>query len=230
MESNSSSQKTPSLPGTIGFIGAGHIGSNLARLAVRHGFNVVLSNSRGPESLAGLVAELGSRARAAESADAAAEGDVVVVSIPLKNYRDVPAAPLAGKLVIDTNNYYPHRDGHISALDEETTTVAELLQDQLPDANVVKAFNTVYFEHLALHSTARGHNGRRVVPIAGNDAEAKRAAAALIDELGFDVLDAGPLSESWRFQRDTPAYSEPFFDADRLGEALSAARRYADTA
>src|SRR5262245_1224720 len=113
---------------TIGFIGAGHIGSQLARLAVSHGYTVVMSNSRGPETLSSLVAELGPKARAATPAEAAKAADIVVVSIPLKNYRSVPVAPLAGKVVIDTENYYPQRDGHIPELDNETTTSAELLQ------------------------------------------------------------------------------------------------------
>src|SRR5262245_50830904 len=117
---------------TIGLIGAGHIGSQLARLAVKHGDRVVVSNSRGPETLASLVAELGPNARAATPADAAAAGDIVVVTIPLKDYRSVPVAPLAGKIVIDTNNYYPQRDGQIPELDNESTTTSELLQAHLP--------------------------------------------------------------------------------------------------
>src|SRR4051794_23274462 len=116
---------------TIGFIGAGHIGSQVARLAVQAGHDVVVSNSRGPETLAALVSELGPKARAGTVDEAARAGDIVVVTIPLKNYRSVPAAPLAGKIVIDTNNYYPQRDGHIPELDDESTTTAELLQAHL---------------------------------------------------------------------------------------------------
>src|SRR5215210_47376 len=133
---------------TIGVIGAGHIGSQVARLAVASGYDVVISNSRGPETLAALIAELGSRARAATPAEAAAAGDLVVVSIPLKHYRDVPREPLAGKIVIDTNNYYPERDGHIPELDSESTTTAELLQAHLPKSKVVKAFNHIYAAQL----------------------------------------------------------------------------------
>ena len=107
---------------TIGFIGAGHIGSQVARLAVASGYNVVISNSRRPETLSALVAELGPRARAATATEAAEAGDMVVVSIPLKNYKSVPVEPLRGKIVIDTNNYYPQRDGHIAELDDESTT------------------------------------------------------------------------------------------------------------
>ena len=125
---------------TIGLIGAGQIGSQLARLAVAHGYNVVISNSRGPETLTPLVAELGPRARAATAVDAAKAGDIVVVTIPLKNYPTVPVEHLAGKIVIDTNNYYPQRDGHIAELDNESTTTSELLQAHLPRSKVVKAF------------------------------------------------------------------------------------------
>src|SRR5262249_11447295 len=110
---------------TIGLIGAGHIGSQLARLAVANGYNVVISNSRGPETLSALVEELGPRACAATAVDAAKAGDIVVVTIPLKNYREVPVEPLAGKVVIDTNNYYPERDGQIAELDNESTTTSE---------------------------------------------------------------------------------------------------------
>jgi len=134
---------------TIGFIGAGRIGSQLARLAVASGHDVVVSNSRGPETLAALVAELGPKARAATSLEAARAGDIVVVTIPLKNIAAVPAAPLANKIVIDTDNYYPQRDGHIKELDDETTTTAELLQRHLPTSKVVKAFNHIYAGPLA---------------------------------------------------------------------------------
>src|SRR5271165_593001 len=126
---------------TIGLIGAGHIGSQVARLAVTNGYDVVISNSRGPETLAALVSELGPRARAGTAVDAAQAGDIVVVTVPLKNYRAVPVEPLAGKIVIETNNYYPQRDGHIAELDNESTTTSELLQAHLPTSRVVKGFN-----------------------------------------------------------------------------------------
>ena len=133
---------------TIGLIGAGHIGSQVARLAVAHGYDVAISNSRGPESLKDLVSELGPRARAVTVLEAATAGDVVVVTIPLKNYRSVPVEPLVGKIVIDTNNYYPQRDGQIPELDNESTTTAELLQAHLPTSKVVKAFNHIYASQL----------------------------------------------------------------------------------
>src|SRR5205807_8565079 len=170
---------------TIGLIGAGHIGSQVARLAVAHGHQVVISNSRGPETLAGLVAELGPNARAATTVDAAKAGDIVVVTVPLKNYRSVPAAPLAGKIVIDTNNYYPDRDGHIPELDNESTTTAELLQAHLPTSKVVKAFNHIYAAHLTTDGKPAGTTNRRALVIAGDDQTAKATVAHLIDQFGF---------------------------------------------
>jgi 8-hydroxy-5-deazaflavin:NADPH oxidoreductase len=210
---------------TIGFIGSGHIGSQLGRLAVTNGHDVVMSNSRGPETLAGLVKELGPRARAGTPIDAARAGDMVVVTVPLKNYRAVPAEPLAGKIVIDTNNYYPQRDGHIPELDDESTTTAELLQAHLPKSKVVKAFNHIYAADLTAHGMPRGSSGRRALVIAGDDPQAKAEVTRLIDQFGFDVVDAGPLAEGWRIQRDTPGYG-PRRTAEELRRDLAAAKRY----
>ena len=213
---------------TIGLIGAGHIGSQLARLAVKSGYDVVISNSRGPETLSALVAELGPRARAATPAEAAKAGDIVVVTIPLKNYRSVPVAPLAGKIVIDTNNFYPQRDGQIPELDNETTTTAELLQSHLPQSKVVKAFNHIYAAQLTTDGLPAGAKNRRALVIAGNDREAKASVTHLLDQFGFDTVDAGPLSEGWRIQRDTPGYG-PRRTAEELRKDLAAAKRYAES-
>jgi 8-hydroxy-5-deazaflavin:NADPH oxidoreductase len=212
---------------TIGLIGAGHIGSQIARLAVAHGYSVVISNSRGPETLAPLVAELGPNARAATPAEAGQAGDIVVVTVPLKNYRQVPVAPLAGKVVIDTNNYYPQRDGHIPELDNESTTTSELLQAHLPASKVVKAFNHIYAAQLTTDGLPAGAKTRRALVIAGDDAAAKAAVAGLLDQFGFDTVDAGPLKEGWRIQRDTPGYG-PRRTADELRKDLAAAKRYAE--
>jgi predicted dinucleotide-binding enzyme len=212
---------------TIGFIGAGHIGSQVARLAIAHGYHVVISNSRGPDTLAGLAAELGANARAASAADAARAGDIVVVTVPLKNYRQVPVEPLAGKIVIDTNNYYPQRDGHIPELDNESTTTSELLQAHLPTSKVVKAFNHIYAAQLTTDGRPAGSPDRRALVIAGDDRDAKAAVSALLDQFGFDTVDAGPLKEGWRIQRDTPGYG-PRRTAQELRLDLAAARRYAD--
>lgn len=191
---------------TIGFIGSGNIGGTLARLAVDAGHDVVLSNSRGPETLADLVEQLGHHARAATSIEAAAAGDIVVVTVPLKAYSAVPVEPLRGKVVIDTNNYYPERDGHIDVLDDESTTVSELLQDHLPESHVVKAFNNIFFEHLRDLSRPSGDPERSVLAIAGDDDAAKTVATEFLDSIGYDAYDVGPLSEGWRYQRDTVAY------------------------
>ncbi|ROP64062.1 hypothetical protein EDF19_3007 [Curtobacterium sp. PhB115] len=209
---------------TIGIIGAGNIGSQLARLAVQHGHQVVIANSRGPETLTDLVAELGDGARAATRDEAAAAGELVVVTVPLAAIETIPVEPLVGKVVIDTNNYYWERDGHIAALDDESTTTAELLQDHLPGARVVKAFNHIGAADLTGHATPAGTPDRRALVVAGDDAEAKQVVTDLIDEFGFDVVDAGPLAEGWRIQRDTPGYG-PRLTSDELREALSAATR-----
>ena len=223
---------------TIGLIGSGNIGSTLARLAVDAGYDVVLSNSRGPETLGDLVGELGARARAATAAEAAEAGDLVVVTVPLKAYQEVPILPLAGKVVIDTNNYYPERDGHIAALDSEQTTTSELLQAHLPASSVVKAFNNIYFKHLLTLARPAGASDRSALAIAGDDDGAKQAASEFLDRIGYDAHDVGPLAEGWRFQRDTaayaPVYSGASFEdarpagAERLQELLAQSKRYAE--
>ncbi|MEV0039558.1 NAD(P)-binding domain-containing protein [Streptomyces sp. NPDC050804] len=195
---------------TLGLIGSGHIGGTLARLAVAAGLDVVLSNSRGPETLAGLVAELGPRARAATPAEAAEAGDWVVVSVPLKHYREVPVVPVAHKVVLDTNNYYPGRDGRIPELDARKDTSSGLLQEHLPESKVVKAFNNIFFKHLASLARPTGAPDRTALPIAGDDPEAKASATRLLDLLGYDVVDVGPLAESWRFEPGTPVYGKPY--------------------
>jgi 8-hydroxy-5-deazaflavin:NADPH oxidoreductase len=212
---------------TIGIIGAGHIGSQVARLAIANGYNVVISNSRGPETLSALITELGPKARAATAAEAAKAGEIVVVSVPLKNYRSVPVEPLAGKIVIDTNNYYPERDGHIRELDNESTTTSELLQAHLPASKVVKAFNHIYAAELTTHGQPGGTPNRRALVIAGDDAAAKTTVTRLLDQFGFDTVDAGPLREGWRIQRDTPGYG-PRRTAEELRKDLAAAKRYAE--
>jgi predicted dinucleotide-binding enzyme len=209
---------------TLGLIGAGHIGSQLARLAVKNGYDVVISNSRGPQTLADLVRELGPHARAATSEEAAKAGDMVVVTIPLKNLGDVPVLPLAGKIVIDTLNYYPQRDGQLADLDDEKTTTSELVQAHLPASKVVKAFNHIYAAELTTHGQPAGSPDRRALAIAGNDARAKTEVAALLDQWGFDTVDVGPLSESWRIQRDTPGYG-PRRTTEALRKDLAAATR-----
>ena len=205
----------------IGLIGAGHIGGTLARLAVAHGHDVLVSNSRGPQTLRDLVDELGEHASAGTVQEAGTFGDLVVVSIPLKNYRQVPVEELAGKVVVDTNNYYPQRDGQIPELDEDSTTSSELLAAHLPTSRVVKAFNSIPSGDLGSQGEPAGTPGRRALPIAGDDPEAKAVVRVLIDEFGFDVVDVGPLPEGRRFQQDEPAYRHRF-DVAGLRTALDA--------
>jgi predicted dinucleotide-binding enzyme len=194
----------------IGFIGSGQIGSTVARLAVAADYDVVLSNSRGPETLNELVKDLGPRARAATSAEAAAVGDLVVVSIPFKAYREVPVEPLAGKTVIDTNNYYPQRDGRYPELDNESTSAVELLQKHLPTSRLVKVFNNIFFGHLATLNRPAGAADRSALAIAGDDVAAKAEVTAFLDRIGYDTVDAGALVEERRFRPASAAYGVPY--------------------
>jgi 8-hydroxy-5-deazaflavin:NADPH oxidoreductase len=207
---------------TIGLIGSGNIGQAIAKQAIAHGHEVVLSNSRGPETLADLVTELGPRARAATADEAASAGEIVVVTIPFKNYPQVPVEPLVGKVVIDTNNYYFERDGHFADVENGQTTASGKLAEHLVGAKVVKAFNSIRAAEIGDDATPPGTPNRRALPIAGDDADAKQVVHELIEQFGFDVVDAGPLAEGRRFDRDQPAYGAPL-DADELRVALAAA-------
>jgi 8-hydroxy-5-deazaflavin:NADPH oxidoreductase len=220
---------------TVGFVGSGSIGGTVARLAVAAGYDVVLSNSRGPETLAGLVSELGPQARAATPAEAAAAADVVVVSVPFHAHRQLPVKQLAGKVVLDADNYYPQRDGHVAELDEGRLTSAELEQRHLGTARVVKVFNTIGFRHLQSLPRPAGAADRTALTIAGDDAAAKRTARAFLDAIGYDAVDVGPLAESWRMQPGQPAVGPPYgsfedpagtpASADKIRAAVAEAKR-----
>ena len=214
---------------TIGIIGAGHIGSQVARAAIANGYEVVLSNSRGPETLAGLVGELGEHARAATAADAAASGDVVVVTVPFKAYASIPVEPLAGKIVIDTNNYYWERDGHVPALDEGRATVTGMLQAHLPDSRVAKGFNHITAADITTDGKPAGSPDRRALATASDFDDAARFVTDLYDQFGFDTVNIGPLAESWRVERDQPAYVVPQ-TRDELVANLAKAQRQAAAA
>jgi len=191
---------------TYGIIGAGNIGSQVARALVALGHDVVIANSRGPETLEALVAELGPRARAATAHDAAEAAEVAVVTVPLHALREVPVEPLAGKIVLDTNNYYFERDGHIDALDRGEATTSGLLQEHLPTSRVVKAFNHITAPDITTTGAPAGTADRRALATSSNFPEAVEHVTALYDALGFDTVDVSPLSESWRVERDRPAY------------------------
>jgi len=191
---------------TLGIIGSGKIGSNVARAVIAIGYDVVLSNSRGPETLADLVAVLGPKARAATVEEAAAAGDLVLVAIPFSNYPSVPAEPLAGKIVLDANNYYFERDGHFPAVDDGEATSTGLLQSHLSESKVVKVFNQILAPDIPVDGRPAGSADRRALAIASDFPEAVATVTELLDELGYDAVSAGPLAESWRFERDRPAY------------------------
>ena len=213
------------MPGmtTIGLIGSGMIGGTVARLAVAAGHHVVLSNSRGPQTLAGLAAELGPLARAGTTAEAAGAGDIAIVSIPLKAVPAVPDGPLAGKPVIDTGNYYPERDGQIPALDRSELTGSEYLQRHIPDARVVKAFNNIFFKHLQSLARPAGSPDRSYLPIAGDDATAKQQVTEFLDSIGYGTVDVGTLSESWR-QGPAPRSTAPRTGLSRTRRGTRPAR------
>ncbi|WP_157251445.1 NADPH-dependent F420 reductase [Nonomuraea typhae] len=194
----------------LGLIGSGMIGSAVARLAVAAGHEVILSNSRGPETLAGLVADLGGRAHAGTPAAAARAADLIVAAVPLSAFAHLPADALTGKTVLDTANYYPERDGSLAELDSGELTSSELLQRHLPGSRVVKAFNTITPHQLGTLARPAGAPDRSALPIAGDDPDAKAAATRLLDALGYDAVDIGALADGWRSEPDTPLYIRPY--------------------
>ena len=191
---------------TFGIIGAGHIGSQVARAVLGLGHDVVIANSRGPETLSDLIAELGPHARAATAEDAAAAAEVAVVTVPLRAISEVPVQPLAGKIVLDTCNYSWERDGHIPALDEGETTTSGMVQQHLPTAKVVKAFNSIAAAQITTDGTPPGTPDRRALATSSDYPEAVQFVTDLYDALGFDTVDVSPLSESWRIERGRPAH------------------------
>ncbi|WP_106396512.1 NADPH-dependent F420 reductase [Actinocorallia populi] len=211
---------------TIGIIGAGEVGSQLARAAVAHGYRVVIANSRGPETLSYLVDELGPSARAATAADAAEAGDFVIIAAPLKPANDMPVEQLAGKTVLDTNNYMPWRDGRFEAIDSGEKTVHELRQEQLPASKVAKAFTHIQAPRLFLSARAPGTPDRHALSVSSDHPEAVELVTRLYDEFGFDTVDNSPLSESWRSGPGQPAWlAHAHQTRERLAANLAAARR-----
>jgi predicted dinucleotide-binding enzyme len=193
---------------TIGFIGSGQMGARVAKLAADAGYDVVMSNSRDPETLRGLVHDLGSRARAATVAEAAQAAQMAFISLPVSAYSTVPAHALAGKTVIDASTYFPQRDGPIDELDNGSITGCELLQRHIAQAHVVKAMNSIDSGHLVQLPRAAGAPDRSALPMAGDDASAKAEVAAFLNAIGFDAVDDGPLAEGWRQDPGSPAYGD----------------------
>jgi predicted dinucleotide-binding enzyme len=208
----------------IGIIGAGMIGETLARRLRQLGHQVAIANSRGPETLRGLASEIGATGVTAH--EAARSGDVVVITIPERAVSDLPRDLLAGVpaevVVIDTGNYYPTRDGRIPAIEQgqpESAWVAEQI-----GRPVIKAFNNIYFNSLLENGRPTGTPDRIALPVAGDPVEARAKVLRLVDELGFDPVDAGGIEESWRQQPGTPCYTQDY-NAVRLKAALAEAAR-----
>jgi 8-hydroxy-5-deazaflavin:NADPH oxidoreductase len=192
---------------TIGIIGSGNVGSNIAKAAIASGYDVVLSNSGRPETLAGLVRDLGpAHAKAATPAEAATLGDFAVVAIPLAAVEQVPVEPLAGKVVIAMINYFPERLGHVAAIDNGTTTAPGVLQAHLPTSRVVRAFSMINAADMSGDGHPEGDPRRRALALAGDDPDAKQLVARLYNQFGFDAVDIGGLAESWRLDAGQPAF------------------------
>ncbi|MDT5299193.1 MAG: 8-hydroxy-5-deazaflavin:NADPH oxidoreductase, partial [Mycobacterium sp.] len=200
-------QLTKGIDMQVGIIGAGSVGSAVAAVATRQGHDVMVSNARGPDTLSSFVDPIG--CKAGTPAEAAVFGDIVLLAIPLKAYHTVPVAQLEGRIVLDATNYHPERDGHIDELDRDEITTSELLGRHLPKSTIIKAFNAITAADIESDGLPSGWPGRRALPIAGDDDVAKKVVAELLDELGYDTVDAGPLVEGRRFQKDTPAYCIP---------------------
>ncbi|XUL86019.1 NADPH-dependent F420 reductase [Streptomyces galilaeus] len=198
------------MPEILGLIGSGNIGAAVARLAVAAGLDVVLSNSRGPGTLADLVAELGPRARAATPDEAARAGDLVVAAVPLRHYEQLPAQALAGRTVIDTTVYYPYRDGRMEELEEGKLTSSQLVQRHLAGSRVVKTFTNLDFRRLFTLARPAGAADRSALAVAGDDSEAKARVTGLLDAIGYDAVDLGNLADSWRIGPNTPIHVHPY--------------------
>jgi 8-hydroxy-5-deazaflavin:NADPH oxidoreductase len=204
----------------IGVIGAGKIGGTVAKRLVDAGHEVKIANSRGPDTLKDLAGDIGATAATAE--EAARDADLVIEAVPLKAFADLPGSALRGKVLVDAANYYPTRDGHLEELDDDAITSSALLQRDLPDARVVKALNTIFWEHLRDRGKPSGDPERLAIPIAGDDEQAKQTVSDLIDQIGFDPVDGGSLDDSRRQQPGTPVYGAPE-NAAKVAELLTQA-------
>lgn len=211
----------------IGIIGAGFVGRAVAKQAIKAGHQVMLSNSRGPQTLFSLKPMIGCETGTAT--EAAIFGEIVVIAVPLTAIGQLPVAELAGKAVIDAVNYYPERDGQVAELDQQTTTTSEYLAGFLPQSKITKAFNAIQMTDLETDGLPAGDPERRALPLAGDDKATKQIIISLYDAFGFDAVDAGALSEGWRFQRAMPSYCVRMTKAELEG-VLAQARRPAPVA
>ncbi|MBZ2194600.1 NADPH-dependent F420 reductase [Occultella gossypii] len=205
---------------TIGIIGAGEVGSQIARAAIASGYTVVIANSRGPQTLTRLTAGLGLSARAATAAQAAAAGDFAVIAVPLKLGNDMPVEELAGKIVLDTNNYMPARDGDFPVVDSGEKTVHELRQEQLPASKIVVAFTHIQAPSLLSFARPAGSPERLALAASSDHPEAVSLVTGLYDQFGYDTVDNGPLSETWRAGPGTPVWHRSLLGGQRRDELV----------
>jgi 8-hydroxy-5-deazaflavin:NADPH oxidoreductase len=213
---------------TIGVIGAGHIGRSFSTAAIERGYDIVISNAAGPETLRRLIADLGPKASAATAADAAAAGDFALLAIPLTGADSLPVEPLAGKIVLTTCNYFPQRDGQFADIDAGRVTVPGYLQARLPESKVVRVFNHIDAANIVTDGTPPGTPKRRALGYAGDDPEGKKLAAELYESFGFDAVDVGGLDDAWRLDVDQPTFVVRQ-DKPELLENLAKAQRHVTT-
>lgn len=209
---------------TIGIIGAGEVGSHIAKAAIDVGHHVVIANSRGPETLAPLIEVLGPNARADTAAGAAAAGDFVIIAVPLKMQNDMPTDALADKVVIDTNNYMAWRDGHFPIVDSYEKSEHELRQEQLPRSRVAKAFTHIQAPRILTWGRPKGAPDRLAMATSSDYADAIETVRDLYDQFGFDTVSVGPLSESWRITPGQPAWKQERHTIAELEANLARAR------
>lgn len=206
----------------LGIIGAGRIGTAIARLATANGYTLTLGSRRGPEGLRTLADELGQTAGTPD--DAASEGELVLVAVPFSSITDLPRDALAGKTLIDATNYVPWRDGTIDALEKDHAATSAYVQRLYPDSLVVKAFNHIVWSDIPAHARPAGAADRRGIAIAGDEPESTETVMGLVDRLGFDPVHIGTLDESWRIQIGSPGWITPY-----TADELAAKIREADT-
>ncbi|WP_294615537.1 NAD(P)-binding domain-containing protein [uncultured Gilliamella sp.] len=206
----------------IGIIGAGFVGQACATLFMQAGYQVMLSNSRDKNTLfsvtRGIGCEIGSQQEAIEF------GDIIMAAIPFINYPQLPTELLANKIVLDTMNYYPKRDGQFQQLDNYETTTSELVAKHLNKSKLIKVFNAILAKDIVKDAKPNDKLNRRAIPVAGDDLLTKQVIFELLDRVGFDYVDVGSLAVSWKFERAKPAYCFPF-NRQQLQEALMQAQR-----
>lgn len=206
----------------IGIIGAGFIGQACAQLFMQAGYEAMLSNSRDKKTLYSIASSIGCKIGSQQ--EAITFGDIVLVAIPFINYHSLPTDLLSNKVVFDAMNYYPDRDGHIEQLDQHQITTSEMLAAHLKQSHIVKVFNAILAKDIVKDAKRDDEKNRRAIPISSNDEQAKQIAISLLTRTGYDHVDVGELSNSWRFERAKPAYCIPLNSKD-LTQALAQANR-----